>query len=128
MSGHVPRPPGQGQDPPARHLRIVPKDPPPKPPQREKYKRTAPTFTHEENDRLRAALRRACALFGSWECLADALRVGPQTPRHAARGRYLVSGDLAIRLARALGVPLESLYAAPSDAAVCPTCGARRAP
>jgi DNA-binding XRE family transcriptional regulator len=124
MSGHVPRPPGQGQDPPARHLRIVPKDPPPKPP-RKKHHRT-PTFTPEEQARLRAALNNARPMLGTWACLADAMRVNEDSLKQVVRGRKNVSGDLVIRLARALGVPVESLYRTPTDASTCLMCGARR--
>jgi hypothetical protein len=44
------------------------------------------------------------------------------------RGNVRFSGALAIRLARALGKPLESLYAAPRAAGKCPTCGITRSP
>lgn len=125
MSGDVPRPPGAGQDPPARHLKLVHPAPPPKPKEK---RRRGPPFSREEQARLRAALKNARALFGSWACLADALRVCLGTIEQAARGTTSFTGDLAVRLARALGKPVESLYAAPSGVTLCPTCGARRAP
>ena len=81
------------------------------------------TFTPEEQARLRAALKNARALFGTWRCLADAMRVPLGAIELALRGRNRVSAALAIRLARALGAPLESLYAAPRPAGKCPTCG-----
>lgn len=122
----VPRTPREGQDPPAaRHLRLVrPSEPKPK----KAPRRWAPTFTAEEQARLRAALKHARALLGSWPCLADALRMSESAVKHVACGRKRVSGDLAVRLARALGKPVESLYRAPTDAGLCPHCGARRAP
>lgn len=86
------------------------------------------TFTPDEESRIRVALRNARALFGTWACLADALRVAKDTPEDVAHGRQRVSGDIVVRLARALGKPVESLYRAPTDASCCPTCGARRAP
>mgnify|MGYP000927985596 CR=1 FL=1 len=121
----IPRPPRKGQDPPAaRHLRLVSDKPtPPRPKQR--HRRVA-TFSPEETSRLRAALKHARALFGSWPCLSDALRMSEPATRHAANGSSGFSGDLAVRLARALGKPLESLYRAPAAADVCPTCGAKR--
>jgi plasmid maintenance system antidote protein VapI len=67
-------------------------------------------------------------MFGTWECLADAMRVPLGAIRLAVRGRNRVSAAVAVRLARALGVPLESLYAAPRPAGKCPTCGATRSP
>ena len=125
MSADVPRPPRQGQDPPAaRHLRLVSDKP--KPP-REKRKRV-PTFTAEEQARLRAALKNARPLLGTWRCLADAMRVATHSIQDAAAGSRPVTAEMALRLARALGKPLESLYRAPVAADVCPTCGARRAP
>ena len=122
----IPRPPRKGQDPPAaRHLKLVRPDAP-KPPKAPH--RRGPTFTPEEQARLRAALKNARPLLGTWACLADAMRMSEVAVYHAANGRKRISGDLAIRLARALGKPLESLYRAPTSADVCPTCGARRAP
>ena len=85
-------------------------------------------FSPEEEARLRAALRHARALFGTWACLADAMRVPVDTAHAAVRGNVRFSGALAIRLARALGKPLESLYAAPRAAGKCPTCGITRSP
>lgn len=123
MSADLPRPPRKGQDPPAaRHLRLVSDKPTPPPKQK---RRPAHTFTQEEQARLRAALKNARPKFGTWACLADAMRMTTDAVEHTARGA-MVSGDVAVRLARALGVPLESLYRAPTDASTCPTCGARR--
>lgn len=128
MSDRVPPTGRKGQDPPAaRHLRLVSPASTTPPPKRRKYQRCPPTFTPEEQARLRASLRNARALFGTWACLADAMRVSKHAVTQAARGRP-VAGDIAVRLARALGKPLESLYRAPTSADVCPTCGARRAP
>ena len=67
-------------------------------------------------------------MFGTWACLADAMHVTKNTLVVIASGRNSFTGDLAVRLARALGKPLEGLYRAPTNADVCPTCGARRAP
>jgi hypothetical protein len=102
------------------HLRLVK----PAAEKRGRHRRVDP-FTPDEQARLRAALRNARPKFGSWRGLADALGVSDATVELAAR--RAVSGELAVRLARALGVPVESLYRAPTDAATCPHCGARRA-
>ena len=108
------------------HLRLV-KPAEPKPPRRKGQRPPSP-FSPDEQARLRVALRNARALFGTWSCLADAMHVREKPIQGVAAARRRVSADLAIRLARALGKPLESLYRAPSDASTCPTCGARRAP
>ncbi len=106
----------------AGHLRLVTPDAPKGP---KKYRKT-PLFSQEEAARIRAALRHARVLFGSWSCVAAALRTSQNSIVLAAWGRRNVSGDLAVRLARALGKPLESLYRALAAADLCPTCGAKR--
>ena len=108
------------------HLRLV-KPEGPKPPRKKRGRGPSP-FSLEEQARLRAALKHARALFGTWACLADAMRVQSKPLQQVASASRCFSAEIAVRLARALGKPLESLYPAPSDAAVCPTCGARRAP
>lgn len=106
------------------HLRLVPKDAAAKPKRRQRHRMGA-TFTPEEENRIKAALRRARTLFGTWACLADAIRVAPATPEDVVAGRQRISGDIVVRLARALAVPVESLYRAPTHASTCPTCGRR---
>lgn len=127
--------PRDGQDPSAaRHLRLVHPSPPPKPDAtpRTRSGRRAPyqnaVFSAEEEARLRAALKNARALMGSWPCLADAMRVPLGAIDLAVRGRNRISAALAVSLSKAIGKPLESLYAPPTDAGTCPHCGARRAP
>lgn len=118
---------GKGQDPPnaRRNLRLVQ----PKSPQkqddsgRRQRHRIGSTFTPDEEARIRAALKSARWLFGSWGCLASALRVSENTPLETASGRHRVSGDVAVRLAKALGKPLEALLRGPTDATTCPSCG-----
>jgi len=119
----IPRPPRKGQDPPAaRHLRLVSDKPTPPREKRPKNQRIAPTFSDEERTRLRAALRGCRAVFGTYACAADAMRI-PVNTLHEALARNGVSPDLAVRLARALGKPLESLYRAPTNAGRCAACG-----
>lgn len=125
----LPRPPRTGQDPPfARHLHLVSRTP--EKPKRKGRKRVfqADIFTPEESLRLRAALKAARWAFGSVGCLAAALDASRDTIAAAASGRIPFSAALAVRLARAIGKPLESLYRAPTAANVCPHCGARRVP
>lgn len=122
--------PREGKDPSTfRPLRLVHPSPPPRPDAtpRTRSGTRAPyqndTFTAKEQARLRAALKNARTLFGTWRCLADAMRVPIGAIELALRGRNRVSAALAIRLARTLGAPLESLCAAPRPAGKCPTCG-----
>ena len=119
-SSHEPPTGGKAE---IRPLRLV-HPAPPKPP-REKRKRV-PTFTAEEQARLRAALKNARPLLGTWARLAAAMRVAMHSIQDAAGGSRPVTAEMALRLARALGKPLESLYRAPAAADVCPTCGAKR--
>lgn len=109
------------------HLRLVPL-PGPKPPRGGGRKRVLQSglFSPEEEARLRAALRNARWAFGSVGCLAAALHASENMVTAASHGRVPFSAALAVRLARALGKPLESLYRAPTDASTCPTCGAKR--
>ena len=119
----IPRPPRKGQDPPAaRHLRLV-SDKPTAP--RAKHRRPAPPFTAEQEARIRAALSTSRRTFGTWVALASAMGLDVAYVYHVKASRRL-TGDFAIRLARALGKPLESLCRAPTAADVCPTCGAKR--
>lgn len=117
------RPPRDGKDPsPVRALRLVHPSPP-KPPKRRYRRGGPPLWAPEEAARLRAALRTARTMFGTWACAADALYVVETTLIAAANGRAPVSGNIAVRLARALGKPLDALLRPPSDASRCPSCG-----
>jgi hypothetical protein len=105
------------------HLRLV-KPAGPKPPRRKGQRPPSP-FSPDEQARLRVALRNARALFGTWACLADAMHVREKPIQGVASGRRPVSADLAVRLARALGKPLEALIRPPSEASTCAACGRR---
>jgi hypothetical protein len=109
------------------HLRLAHPAPPKQP--RRKGRSIAPVFSPDDENRLRAALKNARPKFGTWACLADALRLAPKNLQRVANNpRRRVSAEVAVRLARALGVPVESLLRAPTDAGRCPTCGAVRGP
>ena len=84
-------------------------------------------FAPDETARIRAALVSSRRTFGTWVALASAMGLDVAYVYHVKASRRL-TGDFAIRLARALGVPLESLTRAPTDASTCPACGARRTP
>src|SRR5262245_52356605 len=103
-------------------LRVVHPAPPPKP---RKHRVPPPVFSAEEEKLIRTSLKTAKGLFGSWACLADAMHMSDVQIGNVAHGKVTVSGDLAVRLAKALGVPLEVLFR-PSLRVVrrpCPTCG-----
>lgn len=62
---------------------------------------------------------------GSWSKLAKGMGIGHEAIIAAANGRKPVTADMAIRLAKALGVPFDSLVT-PGVRVVrdpCPTCG-----
>lgn len=126
MSADVTRPPRGGQDPSApRHLRLVSPAAPKEP--RKKRRRPPPIFSPDESARIRAALRHARVLFGGWECAADALYLRKNHVVSVATGNKVVTGDLAVRLSRALGIPLDTitrpgLRVVPFPS-ICPTCG-----
>lgn len=120
-------PPSGGKIPIRPPLRLVHPAPVQPPPRRTRggHKRAhhLDVFSPEEQARLLAALRNARFLLGTWRCLADAMRVPLKGLEHVYRGRSPVSAAIAVRLARALGVSVESLYRAPTDAKRCPHCG-----
>ena len=121
----LPRNPRDGQDPSnARHLRLIH---PARPKALRAKRPRAPTFTPEETARIRAALVTSRRTFGTWVALAEAMGLDVVYVYHV-KASHRLTGDFAVRLARALGVPLESLIRAPSDARTCAACGARRTP
>lgn len=127
---HDTRTPRDGKDPSSGRLRLVHPSPPPKPdttPRTRSGRRRSydtDVFTEAEQMLLRAALKNARALFGTWPCLADAMRVPIGALGLAVRGRNRVTAAMAVRLARALGTPLEALLRGiTSVPKVCPHCG-----
>lgn len=115
---------GKGQIRPP-HLRLIHPSHP-RPTGKRRYTNPPPVFTLAETQRLRAALRHARTLFGTWACAAAAMYVREETVTAAASGRKVLSAELAVRLAKALGKPLDALLSPPTDAGKCPTCGASR--
>lgn len=106
-------------------LRLVHPAPPKEP---KKLRRPPPMFSPDESSRIRAALRHARALFGTWGALGAAMYLNPKHVQAASTSRKPIAASLAVRLAKALGKPLETLCAPPADAGTCPHCGARRVP
>lgn len=110
MSLHLVRPPGEGQDPPAR-----------------RYAKRRTILTPPQAQRVRAALRNAIAAYGSASCLAEAMDVGVHAVRNVRSGYRGPSLAFTARLARATGTTAEALLNPVLLAAGrCPHCGAER--
>lgn len=78
----------------------------------------------EEQERARVAIRFLVKRFGTWGKLAAAMKANVQTVRFAVSARGAVSAGVALRAARAAGVPLEDvLSGAWPSATACPHCG-----
>ena len=86
-------------------LRIV-RDEPPKKRGRTRRERL---FKPDEERALRAALKGMRGSHGGWRHLAQAMGMSLVTIKNAAHGRVPVSGEVAIRAARAAKKPLEAL-------------------
>jgi hypothetical protein len=86
--------------------------------------RGANDLTPEEQDHVRAALRVLRARFGSWPNLAKAMRAGRGHLQKIVGGSGTPSAGLALRAARAAGVPMEDvLSGAWPKPGACPMCG-----
>jgi hypothetical protein len=83
-------------------------------------------LTDAEAMRLRVALRHMRGLFGTWGCLAAAMGVPKTTLTNFVYGATRSTHGLALKAARAAGVPLERLLGRPVAADRCHACGARR--
>lgn len=78
----------------------------------------------EEQANVLAAATKLRAQCGSWQDLADALRVNRITLFNACTGGKAPCAGLALRLARLAKVPAEDvLSGAFAKPGVCPTCG-----
>src|SRR5262245_617977 len=128
MSGDPTDPPDEGQKtrrfiPLLRLVHPITIEPPPK---RRKGVRGPLVFSAEEQQCLLASLRTARNIFGTWRALAAAMHVNPARLAKGTHGKGRpVTPELAVRLAKALNVPLERLTQ-PGIREVkkpCPTCG-----
>lgn len=86
-------------------LRLV-KD---EPPRKRGRARREPLFTLDQERALRAALKGLRSTYGGWRHLAQAMGMSPKIIEPAASGRAPISGEMAIRAARAARKPLEAL-------------------
>src|SRR5580704_17771311 len=86
--------------------------------------RRGPDLSPEEADRVRVALAFLAKRFGTWKAMTDAMDLKLDTVRHAVKKRGGVTAGVALRAARAAGVPLEDILAGrwPKPGA-CPHCG-----
>jgi hypothetical protein len=97
------------------------------PPARRRSRSTGLSLTSDEARHFRAAAKNTARAYGGLRCLADAMRVAFTSLRHATYGsRRRPSAGLALALARAAGVSVESILSGALTAAGrCPTCGHR---
>jgi len=83
-----------------------------------------PELSAEESARVKAALAFLRAREGTWRAVAEAMGLKLRTVRYAAERRTGVSAGIALRAARAAGVPVEDvLSGAFPKAGTCPHCG-----
>lgn len=107
------------------HLKLVGTPEPPKPPRR-KGQRYAPLLTAEEEQRFRQTLRNLRDAFGTWTCLAAAMRMTHESIWRAAHGKESVSARMIICAMRATGLSYEQLTGEPIAADRCRACGQLR--
>lgn len=98
-------------------------------PPRRKGFRGPPVFTEAEQAALRSSLRTGRHVLGSWAALAAAMYVHTGTIERMAQGKGKpITPEIAVRLAKALRVPLEAitrpgLHVVRDSGPMCPTCG-----
>ncbi len=83
-----------------------------------------PELTDDERVHVKATLAFLLARLGSWDAVAKATGLKKATLQYAASKKAGVSAGVALRAARAAGVPLEDvLSGAWPKPGVCPRCG-----
>jgi hypothetical protein len=97
------------------------------PPTRRKGDRSPALFlTAEETKHFRAAAHNAARAYGGFACLAAAIGVPVDTLHAAMTPKRRPSAALALRLARASGMHVETMLSgALSEAGRCNACGSR---
>jgi hypothetical protein len=84
-------------------------------------------FTGKEEQCVRAALRFLRLRCGSWSALAPALHFDASTLAGVASGRKIVSGTMAIRIAKFAKVGVDDVLTGKFPAVgTCPHCGHRK--
>ncbi|MFO0758627.1 MAG: transcriptional regulator [Byssovorax sp.] len=106
-----PAPEGQGTVSPTRRKRV---------------NAPALSLTAEETRHLRAALRNAVRAFGGFPALAQALSLPVTSLYRFTSPKRTLPGTFAVRLAKVLGISVESILTGTITAIeTCPTCGHR---
>jgi hypothetical protein len=83
-----------------------------------------PDLSPEERQRVKVALAFLLVRFGKQKALADAMGLKKATVAYAASKRGGVTAGVALRAARAAGVPLEDILSgAWPKPGMCPHCG-----
>ncbi len=106
-----------------RHLRVVGAEPPK--PRRRKGARTPYTndlLSEEEQKRAIQALRNLRDAFGTWPCLAEAMRV-PVNALHLALRRGNISPAMLFAASKASGLSIAEMLGGPAPAERCRACG-----
>jgi hypothetical protein len=86
--------------------------------------RRGPDLTPEEQTNVRAAVAFLAKRRGGWKAMCEAMGLDVSTVRHAYRPSGGVSPGMALRVARAAGVPLEDVLAGRwPKPGMCPHCG-----
>jgi DNA-binding XRE family transcriptional regulator len=81
-------------------------------------------LTDAEQENVRRALRFLRVRAGGWNTLADALGFKRKTIKNVREGHNRVSPNLAFRVARMAGVPVDDLLAGKvAPAGMCIHCG-----
>lgn len=103
------------------HLRIVGNEPP-KRPKRKGERFSVGLLSDDEQKRAVQALRNLRDAFGSWACIADAMRAPANSVRQAVRKGH-ISIALLFAASRASGLTIDDLLSVPVPAGMCKACG-----
>lgn len=86
--------------------------------------RRGPDLTPEEAQRVKATLTILKVRYGTWTAVAEAMHLKVATVKYAAERRGGVTAGVALRAARAAGVPVEDILSgAWPKPGMCPHCG-----
>ncbi len=80
-------------------------------------------LTLTEQRHVRTALKALRRRAGAFKPLAEALHFGAETIRKTMYGRQPVTANMAFRVARLAGVPIDDLLAGRYLPGACPRCG-----
>lgn len=80
-------------------------------------------LTLTEQKHVRTALRYLHRRAGRWSLVGEALRFSPETCERTAAGRYAVTANMVLRVARLLNASIDELLEGRFLAGACPKCG-----